>query len=456
MPITDVDLVHRMADSNIRQRAEQQFGINARIRRKSKGELNRPYTPDEQSSAEYMALYKKAVAPFVETIVQRHADVLQIDGYSGPDTLYRQWLRNSMQAKQDNVNFEALQYGYSYLAILPDEAPGNVVFHHMSARNTFAVYDNAFSTYPTMVLQKISKDSWYYLDAEVTAEFSGSPDRVKDLRISEHGLGYTPVVRLEKVITPPTETPESPIAGLFGAADSLSDARFSLALVSRRLGFPQRWATGLSEPDPDGKPINMNTQTLVTDTNTETKFGQFEAANLSNLQVAVDSNLRDLAYLANIPPHHFSQSVSNLSAEALASLELAFNRTKSNNQQALAVGYNLAFATAADILGIETAPEDAIHWQDLDSRSLPQAAAAMELLDRIGAPEEAVFRLLPGSTQQEAKEAAEYARSRKSAAAATALISLDAQRLANAKTLQDLGYSKEEALRMAGYRIPNQ
>lgn len=457
MPITDVDLVVRMAESNIRQKAEHQFSINDRVRRKSKGELNRPYTPDEQSSAEYMALQKKAIAPFIATVVTRHAAVLQIDGYTGPETLYSQWLRSSMQAKQDNVNSDALLYGCSYLAVLPDETPGNAVFHPMSARNTHAIYDDPFSVYPTVVLQKISRDSWMYLDAEVIAQFKGSPDRLHDLVVTEHGLDYTPVVRLEPKITPPTETPESPVAGLFPVADSINDARFSLSVVARQQGFPQKWGTGLSAMDPDNpKPLNANVNSLLVDQSTEAKFGQFQAADIKNLQVAVDSNLRDLAWLTGIPAHQFSQSVSNLSAESLASMEITFYRIKSNNQQSLTVGYNLAFATAADILGLTVTAEHTIHWQDMDSRSLSQTTASMELLDRMGYPEEEVFRLMPGTTQQQALDAAAYARSRKSATAANAVISLDAMRLDNAKRLMDLGYPKEEALQLAGYRIDAQ
>lgn len=110
--------------------------------------------------------------------------------------------------------------------------------------------------------------------------------------------------------------------------NSLNKLWLDLFEVADQQGFPQRWATGL------GKTQTGNTSTshsvgsqrtgagsLLTSSNPETKFGQFQPADLNMLVNVIDSRYRTIAGTTYTPIHMLVLAKGILSGEALKKSE---------------------------------------------------------------------------------------------------------------------------------------
>lgn len=110
--------------------------------------------------------------------------------------------------------------------------------------------------------------------------------------------------------------------------NSLNKLWLDLFEVSDQQGYPQRWATGLGKTQVGNSTTNHSTGqartgagSLLTSTNPETKFGQFQPADLNQLVNIIDTRYRTIAGTTYTPIHMLVLAKGILSGEALKKSE---------------------------------------------------------------------------------------------------------------------------------------
>jgi hypothetical protein len=189
-------------------------------------------------------------------------------------------------------------------------------------------------------------------------------------------------------------------------------------MTMRYGAFPQKWmAGGEIAKDANGNPLLRSSVDGLLhasgDSGETARFGTFAAAQVADVAVGLDKNIRDLAATAQIPPHYLLGNVINMSAEGIAAAETGYQRNIEEHKEAMGEGYELSLRTGAAMLGLESAAADTssqVHFQDVAARSLSQVADAVQKLDTLNAPLELLFAMIPGWTKTDAMQAAAYAR----------------------------------------------
>lgn len=457
--LNDVELSAKLHDGGLVKDAEKSFRTNETMKEAFDGEM-RGLLQFERGDDDYRTLFKKASSPWITQIIRIHSQILKIDGWSGDERLWNIFQRNGMLSKQDFLINECLTYGYVFAMGLPADEAGSAVITPMSPRNTYAQFENGWDIHPQYVIQRIARERWLYADSEAVYDIKGTPSKISSVVVTEHGLGYCPVVRIDEQPTDDAlSLPVAPFSAAITTAQALTECRFHIGMVGRHASFPRLWATGLEVEDEDGNPIgDLQANGMFTSPNDGTKFGAFPQADMNGLMSIKTGLLSDLAELTNTPVHLISGNgtIANIGAEALASMESAYQRTADRRKASLGQGFDDLFRMIGEIAGVEVRPEHTVHWDYMQSNSLSQLGDFIVKMQSIGLDREPLVQMIPGYDHSQAKSSSKHAEDHERASNAAALIDLDIKRAELAKVFKDLGYSKEEALQMADYRLPPQ
>lgn len=407
------------------------------LQRHIDGKLVNTWMPSD-ADLEYKDVLRKSVGPWLAFVRDAIAQGIRIDGYSDDDVWKQVWQANNMDGRQGAINREVVGLGRSFLMTIPRKnvaGATQVVMRPLSARHTFAVYDDPWDEYPSLVLSRLRSPfkgpfwdgEWAVFDNEAMYRFEGSPGGPRNVEVTEHGFEYTPVVKISNSLTLDGKA-ESSVERLIPIYKRIVDATFTLQMTMRYGAFPQKWmAGGEIARDATGKPLlrsSVDGLIHAEGASGETaRFGTFAAAVVADVVAGVDANIRDLAATAQIPPHYLLGNVINMSAEGIAAAETGYQRNIEERKEAMGEGYELGMRTAAALLGLEQSAQNTssqVHFQDVAARSLAQAADAVQKLGALDAPLELLFALVPGWTKTDAMEAAAYARQQQAVAAAQA------------------------------------
>lgn len=371
------------------------------------------------ADAEYRDLLRKSASPWLAFVRDAIAQGCRVSGYSDEVLWELVWRANGMDGRQGVSTREAIGLGKSYVLVLPADG-GGVVVRPMSALKTFAVFADPWDTYPSQVLYRIGPQKasfwdseWYFIDEVASYRFTGSPATPKDIRVSEHGLGFTPVVEISNELTTDAE-PRSSVAGAVPIYKRIVDATFTLQMIQRYGAFPQKWMAGGTLGD-----VRVSVDSMIHaegDGGETARFGTFEAADPVKIIAALDAHIKHLSAVCQVPPHYLLGAVVNMSAEGIAAAESGYHRNLGERKAALGEGYELVMRTAAAIMGDSSAANDAsahVEWENVSSWSLNQVADAISKLDATQADLAKLYQLIPGWTKSDAIEAAEVAYARR-------------------------------------------
>lgn len=392
--------------------------------KKIRGKLIRTWTPSD-ADLEYKDLLRKAAGPWLEFSADAIAQGVRVDGYTDPEVWKRAWQANGWDGRQNGTTRETVRLGKSFIMLMPalagvDEEgveiidTDNVVMRPASALESYAVFDDPYDKYPQYFLTRVGptrpdfwNSKWIFVDGDAFYRFNGKPEAPQDLRVLEHGRGYTPVALIPNTI-PTTGEPESSVERAIPVYQRIVDATFTLEMVQRYGAFPQKWLTGGSL----GANVHISADSMLETEGELAKFGNFSQANLSDVVVAKDSHIKDLAAVCQVPPHYLLGAVVNMSAEGIAAAESGYFRNIGERQDSIGEGYELALRIAADYLGMDDAADDTssqVHFEDVSSRSLAQISDAIVKLASLKAPLDQLFKMIPGWTQTDAASAASAA-----------------------------------------------
>lgn len=372
------------------------------------GEPSQTYMPRD-AKEEFRWIAKQGTINYLPKVLDTHVSSLFVDGYRSPaatDNLpsWDQWQANRMDARQTGVHKAALQYGCSFVSILPgDTAPAWSPF---SPRDMTCVYsDPVNDEWPEYALTV--KRAGKTLDLSVLGPLARYVFTAKDvnskpelLRIETHPVPWTPVVRFvsEFVLD---DSPEGLVKPLIPLQDQINLTTFN-GLVAQVYGaFKQKWVTGFDVPkDESGRPIEpfrAAVNRLFIGEGEATKFGEFGSTDLKGYLDFREDTVRALCTTANVPPHTVLGALANLSAESLAAAEVSKTRAEDVWRLLFGESWEQCFRLSRWVAGERDAVDDVsaqVVWRDTEARSQAQIVDAAVKLKSIGFPMRYIAEML--------------------------------------------------------------
>lgn len=396
------------------------------------------YVP-RQATREFRMLVDQSRFNVLPLLVKVFRQNLCIDGYrpsksSDNSPVWDEvWQPNRMDARQTGLWKCAIQYGYSFGSVLKG-IPGPVVGVY-SPRQVIADYENLTDEWPRYVIviesPLKSDDNWNMQDLSLQPFFPDgykislydNTNRVKLVRerggwevreVAEHGMGVCPFVKFWEQYDDPDEDSVGIVEPLLPVQRQLNQTTFSLLMAQQYAAFRQRWVTGMTiEEDVNGVPripFNPAVDKVFHAESPDTKFGEFEQSSLDGYLNSRDKVLMFISSLTQIPPNNLmvGTGISNLSAEALASLEAGLRRSTGEFQTSFGESTEQLMRLAGRAMGTTeglSVWEDQsaqVHWKDTTPRSLAQVADALgKLATMLAIPPRVLWEKLPDVPQQD-------------------------------------------------------
>lgn len=437
MPLEAAEVEQLAADLWVEWRDNREKTLE--WQRWAQGKQKLPVIPDS-ATAEYRALQEEAATPWLALIVQSLAQALVVDGFrrTGSDEdnlLWAVWQANNMDAKQVGVYEAAFTAGISYVAVLPasSEAPQTRIVPEVegapvpewrpySSSVMSAFFESPYDDWPVYALAAEPEPRWRLtvgqiprwrltlLDDEaiylLTHEEGGRPALTG---VREHGMGLCPVVAYIN-----RQTIDGRVIGevepYTAVASRIDQDVFDRLIVQRFGSWRVRTATGLVTPEtPEGQSkleMDLKVGDVLVSDSPDTTFGSLPGTELTGHLRAPIEDVRVLSAVSQTPPTHLTGDLANISADALAAIEAAYNRKVEQRKAMFGESHEQCFALSAQLLGTEVDPMAEVRWADLESRSLAQKADAFgKLAQMLEIPVEVLWDKLGFLTDQDRERA---------------------------------------------------
>lgn len=409
------------------------------IKRYLDGKHDLPILPDDAERRRiYEALAQRAVTNLLPRVSDTFVKLLTVDGIRTKAKLENEpawdfWQANKLDARQTIVHRGAIEYGASYVLVLPGEkAP---VMTPLDPLRSMAWYEDEDDEWPVYGIRHRGRvllggkpdetaDRWEYIDNEAVYTLIVPSDGSGKVRLEGkpmlHGLGVTPLVRFRDRLD---GAPVGIIRPLITPQDRINDTVFALNIAMFFASFRQRYGTGLEIPiderptipnpaDPGGPEIDnpmygqpvaefdAAIDRLWVTASKDAKFGEFNQTLVDGHLAAIHQAQTTMAVLGQLPAGMLKGDLVNVSADALATLYDVTNRQAQVYELLFGEAWEQAFRLGAVAQG-QRIPEDAeIRWRDTTPANLATTVDALgKLVQMLGVPDEAAWEMIPGRTE---------------------------------------------------------
>jgi len=373
--------------------------------------------------AEYRWLIERArvnILPLVVTVVAQN---MYVDGYrpAGSDENaepWKVWQANRMDARQHGIHRSVLTYGAAYAVVMPGK-PVPVITPFSPRRMTAVYADSVNDEWPIYgvedrlentkdgkrrVVRVYDDQARYTLVGQ--ADGSGLQPDAGDWAM-KHGLGVCPIVRYVNTQDLDGDGVIGEVEPLFDVQDQLNMTTFNLLMAQQYAAFRQRWVTGMAPPvDENGNPMEpfkARVDGLFVAEDADTKFGEFDATDLTGYLKSREASIRHAATISQVPPYHLLGEMVNLSAEALAAARDGLDRKTDERESLCGESHEQTLRLCGLASGDTVAWEDTaaqVVWRDTSARSLAQTVDALgKLVTMLGVPPQELWERVPGVTQ---------------------------------------------------------
>lgn len=361
-------------------------------------------------------------------VVDTVADRLEIDGWgAGEDEAVEAaaiWRDRRLKRTAGEIHQEALALADSYLIVWRDQE-GRSVWWPNVAEETAVRYD---PERPGVV--ELGAKVWQAPDgrARLTLYYPDRIERYATPTRTVNGIPSEPrsYVPYGDDVNPPVVLNPYGIVPVFHFANSAGIGRLGRSQIdsaiplqdalnksvldglvgSEALALPQRWGTGVeTRLDPrTGEPMReppMMPGEVLTVSSPDARFGEFAAANLSQLIEMSESYRLEIARVTGTPAHRLLlQGGDWPSGEALRVAEAPLVATCIDRADAWGPTWGAAMALAERLEASmsDTAPEPV--WRDPSSRSEVDEVAVAEAKRRLGVSTRQVLRELRYTEEQ--------------------------------------------------------
>jgi hypothetical protein len=399
----------------------------------------------KDATDEYKALQAHSTTPWLRRVINALVEVLIVEDHRPEDATdsskawQQYWRPNGLSLREKAVYRAALKHGQSYVSVVDGvspltDDPTPVIRGHSATRMTAFYRNDGQDEFPMYALlgNKIDHidengdetevwefdlyDRTYIHHLEAKDEGDSVPEfeswTVRG-KTAHGGRGVVcPIVRFVDEIDNEGRV-DGHVEPFRNVAARINQSTFDRLVVQRFGAWRVRWATGLTKPETDAKQRAAQLELIQSDflvsSSTDTKFGTLEASSLDGYIRAHDTDLKDLAGVSQIPPHHLLGLAPNLSAEALAAAESSQMRLIGGIKTSFGESWDQTFRLAAFISGDLSGAADygsKVIWRDVESRSMAQIADALgKLAAALKIPVQMLWERIPGWTSDDTERA---------------------------------------------------
>jgi hypothetical protein len=323
-----------------------------------------------------------------------------------------------MDARQTGTVRSALNYGAGYEVLLPGTT--GPVSQGLSPRRMTAVYqDPARDEYPMMALdvdgsmmRLFDETNVYYIGAENGPRGTFQQDVLNRagagltyIESRRHDVGVPPVVRFRDRMLFDGEEQFGIIEPLLALQARMHETNFGLLVTQFVAAFKQRYVVGWA-PASEVDAMRATASDVWFFDDPDVKVGQFAESDLKQYIDAKSDAKRDLAAIAQISVQNLgTDGVSNVSAEALASLQDSRDKEADEITTSLGESWEQWFRLCAHISGDAAGAADfaaEVRWKDATARSFAQTVDGLgKLAQMLEYPKELLWEKIPGTSQTE-------------------------------------------------------
>lgn len=318
------------------------------------------------------------------------------------------WKRNDMDVQSDAAHLEAMICGESY-AIVWAGVDGEPVISCESAEHVVVQYKPGSRT-ELLAAAKFWRDDWGGEYASLWTEdytYTSFSDGISwhEPVQGPNPLGRVPVVPISNRARLAGD-PVSDLASIIPLQMAIDKTGTDALVASEMAAFPARFVTGLEiVEDAEGNPVEpfrIAIDKVLQAEDPSARFGQFEAADLSNYRTLIEMLTQHLASIARVPHYLLDAAGQPPTGEGAEAAE--YGLVMKARERALHFGrawievMKLCFAVKGD--GRADAHSAEVIWADVENRSEAQHVDALIKLKALGVPAAMLWELAGFTPQQ--------------------------------------------------------
>lgn len=379
-----------------------------------------PEKAGDNAKKEYRRLLKMSRTNFAKKVIDVPVSRMAVSRYtSGLGEVSDQrawgwWQRSAMDADSLVLIRSALTTGQAFLTVWPGP-DGEPVFSAEHAAQVIVAYEPG-----SMRARRAALKQWELGDScysvlytpELVWKFQAGEDKrlvpwqptSDDTWPIANPAKVVPVVecRVNPQLRPtPYGGGVSDLVPVIEVQNRITETVFARLVAQTYAAFKQKWVVGQPvEYDEQGKPKapwELGPDRILTTSNPEARFGEFDATDLTNLLACFEADAHTLGILSNIPPYYLLGELKNIATETITASESGLITMIEQHESHLGEAIEEAFRVGWRIVdGGSPAADEAseIEWVNPETRSLAERVDAALKLKGLELPRRALWELL--------------------------------------------------------------
>ncbi|MFD7336659.1 phage portal protein [Streptomyces violascens] len=370
------------------------------------GEHQRLAFSQARFKAEFREVFESWRDNFCGLIIDSATERMTVDAFRIPDTAgtdkdaWEFWQRSCMDVLSNAVHLDAMVQGRAYVLVWADK-DGEPSILPVSAENMVVQYKPGSRT-ELEAAARFFMDDWGRQWVTLWTE-----DYVYETKLGEtewengvkrpNPLGIVPVVPFHNR-SRLSGDPYSDLAHVIPIQDAINKTVSDALTASEFAAFPQRYVTGLEIVEDDQgnpvEPFKVAVDKLLQAEDPQAKFGQFEAASLSNYCDLVGLLLQHMSSISRTPPHYFLVNGGTApSGESIISAEAGLVAKVRERMLHFGEAWERVIRLCFAVKGDERAKAFAMEtvWRDPEYRTEAQHIDALLKLKQLNVPEEQLW-----------------------------------------------------------------
>lgn len=382
------------------------------------------------ASREQRSLAELSRTPWLRLVVDNVVQAMFLDGINSADgpvkELWGLWQVNGLDAAQISNHRAMVTYGCSFGIAEKAWRHGkeSVRVRFLSPKRMAADFRDPVDPYPSVAVEWMGMNRVRMYTpgfvAEMAADESGAWHTLWE---DETGLDFVPIVRFANLLDL-----EGRWIGeaepFIPTAQRINKTTFDRLLAQHYSSWKVKTITGIELPsaeDEFGEKLDkvdqeaveklkkkLSHEDVLLAESPDAKFGVLDATDLAPFVEVWRSDIEALAAVSQTPAHALTGQLVNLSAEALAAARAPLTQKVHERRANAGAAYTHLFRAVAWMMGWEDIANDdmlRVSWQDLEVRSISQAADALgKLAQMLNIPKKFLWRMIPGLTPSEIVE----------------------------------------------------
>ncbi|MEU7104273.1 phage portal protein [Streptomyces sp. NPDC046215] len=371
------------------------------------GEHQRLAFSQARFKAEFREVFENWRDNFCGLIIDSATERMAVEGFRIPDSpgfdidARDMWQRSSMDVLSNGVHLDAMIQGRAYVLVW--EGPdGEPLIQPVSAEEMVVQY-KAGSRTELEAAARFFLDDWgrqwvtLWTEEYVYEVKRGQTEWENGVK-TPNALGVVPVVPFHNR-SRLSGDPYSDLANVIPIQSAINKVTADALTASEFCAWPQRYVTGLEIVEDDQgnpvEPFKVAVDKLLQAEDPQARFGQFEAASLSNYCDLVGLLLQHLSSISRTPSHYFLVNAGNNapSGEAIISSEAGLVARVRERMLYFGESWERVIRLCFAIKGDKRAKEFAMEtvWRDPEYRTEAQHIDALLKLQQLNVPEEQLW-----------------------------------------------------------------